>query len=421
MWRYLSPLADQLSSVLHTFRHNKARSALTLLGMIIGAGSVVLLSGLLAGGQEALVATNQFIDDADVIQIESADPPPRQRGRTSRPLELADGAALDGNPVVGGARAESELFDWQRFARAAGRKKRVLVLGATERAAALYRVEVARGRFLDRDDLERRARVCVVGDEVWRELLGAPERLAGVSLQVSGVRWEVVGVLRRKPPLVAGPGAWMWDRRIVVPTTTFAASIRHSRRVDEIYLRLPAASGPLMQRVEEAQRIVKAMLARRHHGVENFRFAGNEQGQKEQERLIYLVINVLMLCTAVLSLFVGGINIMNIMLVTVTERTREIGIRRSLGATPGNILRQFLLESAIIAALGGLAGVLGGAGLVLLVSKALAAWLGSWNVHYQAWAFAAGLGSSTAIGILFGLYPAWRAARMDPVEALRFE
>jgi putative ABC transport system permease protein len=417
----LSALRDQLAAVGHTFRHNKARSLLTLLGMIIGAGSVVLLSGLLTGGEEALLDTEQFINDADVIEIETSDAPPRQRGRTQRPLDLADVADLDGNPSVGGARTEGELFDWGKWARVGKAKKRVLVLGASDRAARLYRVEVAKGRFIDGHDLQHRSRICVVGDEVWRELLGAPAILEGVALQVSGIRWEVVGVLKRKPPLVAGPGVWMWDRRVVVPATTFAASVRNSRKVDTLYVRLLPSTGSVVERVVSTQRLIKRVLTRRHYGVQNFKLSESEKDEKQQQRLIFLVINVLMLCTAAMSLFVGGINIMNIMLVTVTERTREIGIRRSLGATPGNILRQFLLESAIIAGAGGAIGVVGGAALVFLASKALAAWIGNWTGHYELWAFAAGLTSSMVTGIIFGIYPAWRAARMDPVEALRHE
>jgi putative ABC transport system permease protein len=418
MW---TALLDQIAAVLHTFRHNKGRSFLTLLGIIIGAGSVVLLSGLLAGGQEALMSAEQFISDADVIEVEPRDPPPAQRGRPRRDLDMADQDALDGSPALGGAQTEGELFDWSRWARTGGRKKRVLVLGATARAADLYRVEVARGRFLDDEDLRRRARVCVVGDEVWSELLLGDPHLERLSLVVSGSRWEVVGVLKRKPPLVAGPGTWMWDRRIVVPSTTFAASVRHSRRVDSLYVRLLPGLGSVVSRVEAAQRTLKSMLTRRHYGVENFQLSGNEKGEKEQQQLIFLIVNVLMFFTAALSLFVGGINIMNIMLVTVTERTREIGIRRALGATPGAILRQFLLESAIVAGLGGLAGVALGLGLVLGISKILNLLVGSWQAHYELWAIGLGLGSSTLTGILFGLFPAWRAARMDPVEALRFE
>src|SRR5262249_14402491 len=159
------------------------RSLLTLLGMIIGAGSVVLLSGLLAGGEEALVNTNQFIDDADVIEVETQDAPPQQRGRTQRPLDSPDVEDLDESPSVGGSSAEGELFDWSKWARYGAQKKRVLMLGATPDSMSLYQVHLLKGRYIDEDDLRRRARVCVVGFEVWQELLGAPEELGGVALR----------------------------------------------------------------------------------------------------------------------------------------------------------------------------------------------------------------------------------------------
>jgi putative ABC transport system permease protein len=416
---FLTSFLDLLGSVLHSFRQHKMRAFLTLLGMIIGAGSVVLLSGLLKGGEEALSLANQFIDENDVIEVEPGDPPPRQRDRTQRPLDQADQQTLDLHPSSGGP-AEGELMDWNRYAYNGRDKKRVMVLGASDRALDMYRVKLKLGRFIDPTDLLRRSRICVVGFEVWQELLGAPPSLAGQSLHINNVRWEVVGVLEHKAPLVAGPGTWMWDRRVVVPETTFQGVLRHSRKVDTIYIRVLPTLGEITKQVARARTSIKAMLLQRHYGVENFRVDEDKDG-KQQAEVIFLVINVLMLCTAALSLFVGGINIMNIMLVTGTERTREIGIRRALGATRGDILRQFLLEAGLIAGLGGLLGVLGGVSMVAVATWILRAALGGWNAYYQTWAIVLGLLSSSLTGVVFGLYPAWRAARLDPVEALRYE
>ena len=284
----------------------------------------------------------------------------------------------------------------------------------------LYRVRLEVGRFLDDDDQLRRTRSAVIGYEIWQELFGGRKDLTGASLRIAGVRWEVVGVLAHKAPLVAGPGTWMWDRRVVVPATTFQAVLRHSRRVDSIYIRVLPTLNELTTQMERARAFIRSAILQRHYGVENFR-VDQDKGQKQQAEIIFTVINVLMLCTAALSLFVGGINIMNIMLVTVTERTREIGIRRALGATRNNILGQFLLEAALLSGIGGLTGVLAGSGLLFVASKALTSWLGSWTAYYPTWAIVAGLSSSTLTGLVFGLYPAWRAARMDPVVALRYE
>ena len=392
----MSPFAlflEQLASVLGVFRQHKVRSMLTLLGMIIGAGSVVVLSGLLQGGEQALDATNQWVSESDVIEVESADVPARQKGRTLRPLESSDEQALNAPHTIDGE-AEGELFIWSRYAYVGSEKKRVAVLGAQTRALDLYRVKILLGRFIDDRDLEDRRRVAVVGYEIWQELLGGRSDLTGVSVRVGGVRWEIVGVLAHKAALVAGPGTWMWDRRIVVPSTTFQATLRHSRKVDNLYIRVMPTVGELATAVERVRGQVKALLLSRHYGVENFR-VDQDEGEKQQSEIIFMVIRVLMLCTAALSLFVGGINIMNIMLVTVTERTREIGIRRALGATRGDILRQFLLEAGILSGLGGLIGILGGITTLTIASAILSKLLGSWTAHYPTWAIVAGLLSST--------------------------
>src|SRR5262249_24454711 len=151
-----------------------------------------------------------------------------------------------------------------------------------------------------------------------------------------------------------------------------------------IFVRVGETGASFADRMHAFRSIIKSTLLRRHLGVENFKFE-DEDGQRNQSRLILTVINMLLLGTALLSLFVGGINIMNIMLITVTERTREIGVRRAVGAPPSAILTQFLLEAGTIALTGGLLGVLGGMALSWLIAAALTHLLGQWNLHIELW------------------------------------
>jgi putative ABC transport system permease protein len=226
-------------------------------------------------------------------------------------------------------------------------------------------------------------------------------------------------VLKDKPFVGGEMGTWMWNRRVIVPNTTFDSLYSTTHAVGAIFVRA-GASGSVGDKILAVKNVVESTLLRRHLGVKNFRVDGGE-GERSQMNIILMVIKVLLLGTGILSLFVGGINIMNIMLVTVTERTREIGIRRAVGATPTAVMMQFLLEAAFIALTGGVIGVLGGIGLTWLTAFALTHAFGAWPMHIEPWAVTLGLMLSALTGVVFGLFPAWRAARLDPVEALRYE
>ena len=212
----------------------------------------------------------------------------------------------------------------------------------------------------------------------------------------------------------------LFRSKVLVPRSTFDAVFDTNHSVDSIFVRIGDSSMPLPMRIELARKSIEATVSRRHYGVENFKIDRSSQDAQQFE-VIVSVIKVLLLGTGLLSLFVGGINIMNIMLVTVTERTREIGVRRAIGANPRSILLQFLLESALIALTGGIIGVLGGVATASLIAFVLTKLLGSWTMHVEWWSIGLGLALSITTGIVFGLFPAWRAARLDPVEALRYE
>ncbi|MDI3288319.1 ABC transporter permease [Polyangium sp. 15x6] len=392
----------------------RTRAALTLLGIVIGTGSIVLLASLLHAGEAALLHASQEAVDGNLIEVGSAEVPRKDRDKTQRPLSRADADEIGQAAPLAGAAVGSE-GSRQTTAHFEGRKKKVSLVSVTPSALALYRLAVARGRFVNEGDVQERRRVCVVGDEVWAKLIMGDKPLEDVQILVGGHLFEVVGVLGRKPLLGATTSTDIWNRKVLIPETTYDALFSPTHEVKRIHVRKPSVAAPM----EVLRAVIDQTLFRRHHGARNYELV--EEKGKEQERLILGVIQALVLATGAIALFVGGINIMNIMLVTVTERTREIGIRRAVGATPRVILVQFLIESGALALLGGLLGVGVGLVLALLSALALQGVFGIWAFYADVKAILLGLGAAVATGLVFGLYPAWRAARLNPIEALRWE
>jgi putative ABC transport system permease protein len=411
-------LVDQIRSVRHTLTSNVGRTLLTLLGIMIGTGSIVLLASLLSGGEEALLNSDQDATGNDVVQVDADEAPVKQAQKTRRDLGRVDSQVLNGSPVLPGSHVTSEKDRWTRvyFGK---EKKRIALTGVEPVALSLHRLAVDKGRFISEEDIARGDRVTVIGANVARELFPDGDAL-GKALTVDKSQWTVIGVLVPKPGLGGGDGPWMWNSKMLVPRSTFDAVFDNAHAVDSIFVRIGDGDMPLPVRLDLARKAIQATVSRRHYGVDNFKIDRSSQ-DAEQFEVIVSVIKVLLLGTGLLSLFVGGINIMNIMLVTVTERTREIGVRRAIGANPTSILLQFLLESALIALTGGIIGVLGGVGLAATIAFLLTKFVVAWSMHVQWWSIGLGLALSITTGIVFGLFPAWRAARLDPVEALRYE
>ena len=415
---------DLLRALGGAFAH-RLRAALTVLGIVIGTGSIVLLASVLHGGEAFLLHASQQASNDDVIEAHVDEAPPAQRDRTTRPLSRADAAEVAGSPVLLGAMVEPEssldtLAHWQ------GRKKRVAVVSAGASTLALYRLRIARGRALDEDDRARGSRVCVIGHEVHEELLRATVPLDGLRLEIDGRLFSVVGVLEKKPLLGATDATYIWDRKVLIPETTYDALYAPSHEVKRIYVRVPESSsgaGEGSARRQQHRRVARAavngVLLRRHLGVLNFALAKDESGG--MERLIMNVIRVLLLGTGMLALLASGINIMNVMLVTVSERRREIGLRRAIGATPRSILVQFLLEAVGLSAVGALVGIAAGVLLAWLTALLASSTIGEWELAVPAWSLGLGLGLALATGVVFGAGPAWRAARLSPIDALRSE
>ncbi len=408
---------DHLRGITHTFAINRARSALTLLGIVIGTGSIVMLAGLLQGAEESLVKMNQGINDTDTLRIDKDEAPANQLEKAQRELSRSDGHALDGSPqlpsvdVAIESRLEARAY-WK------GRQKRVRLVGGNPGSIDLYRLNVQIGRFLDDTDMDAGRRVAVIGHEIWEELLDKDENVLGRQLTIDHLSFTIVGILAHKPTMGHGTGTWMWDRKVLIPQVAYDAALSPTHRVDSIFLRV-RGSGATERWMNTIGAVAEKVLLRRHLGVKNFKL--DDRKGDQQEHLIISIIEILLVGTGLMSMFVGGINIMNIMLVTVTERTREIGIRRAVGANPRAIWVQFLLEAATVSLAGGVVGVLGGIGTCWLVAFGLRQAFGSWSFHVVPWSIALGLGLAVLTGVVFGLFPAWRASRLNPVEALRYE
>ncbi|AUX42326.1 hypothetical protein SOCE26_037560 [Sorangium cellulosum] len=418
-------LGDLLDSARFAVE-GRTRALLTLLGIVIGTGSIVLLASLLRGGEDALVRASQDVVDTDLIEVRRAEVNVRDQKRTRRELSRDDARALAASPVLDGALSESAR---RTEAHASGKKTRTRLVSAAPAALSLYGLEVGLGRFLAASDLAERRRVCVVGHDVWKDLFGGratldpaapspggiPAGAGAPRLIVEGHAWTVIGVLADHPTLLSTDGTYVWNRKVLVPETTYDAVFSPAHEVDRVYVRRSSA---IRTPIETLKTMIGRTLHRRHLGVRNFEL---EDEEITQEKLILSVIKLLVLSTGLIALVVGGINIMNIMLVTVTERTREIGIRRAIGASPRAILAQFLVQAAAVSLLGGVLGVLAGLGLAWVLAALLTQLMGRWAFHVEPWSIALGLGLSVAIGVLFGFYPAWRAARINPIEALRAE
>ena len=409
-------VAETGRSVFRTLQAQPMRAALTLLGVLIGSGSIVLVAGLMRGGRQALLAANQGVNDADLILVRNDDAPAKQRQKTQRGLGVRDADLLAESPLLSGAQISSVAS--REIEIAAPKKKRARLVGASPNELGLYRLELDRGRFLQEEDLAGRARVCVIGQEIWQEVFPDRAQLGDATLQIENHLWRVVGVLKSKPILGSSDGTWMWNRKILVPRPTFDSLYAPSHRADRLFVRPQKLE--LGQALDSLVSIIDGTVLRRHLGVHNFKVETSKNASKQFD-VILSVMAMLLLSTGLISLFVGGINIMNIMLVTVTERTREIGIRRAVGASRRAILSQFLFESATLSCTGGLLGVLFGLLLSFLASLVLRRVAGAWTFEIELWPIGLGLGLALSAGILFGLFPAWRAARLDPVEALRQE
>ncbi len=407
---------EQLLTVWRALLANKTRSFLTLLGVIMGVGTIVLLSSVVGGGLKAIGRTVQQASGEDMIKVYVKTWTPE--GKQDPPLTSEDMGAISGAAGLDRATVLPQL-DARLDARANGRDMRIWLVGTNEGAPGFYQLELAQGRFLSSYDRARRARVAVVGQDVATKLLGGASADAGGrfgDVTVGGERFAVVGVLSRKPSLNVGNRTW--NNSVAIPDTTFM-TWRGASAVDQILIKTNEAES-LSVKIPLVSHTIRAILEARAHPGKTLSI-DDASSKKSGEKGFLQALQLLLIAVAVLCLGVGGINIMNIMLVTVTERTREIGLRIALGARQRDIRRQFLFEAAAIAGLGGVLGVVGGLVTSWAISTVLTNMLGFWPWVVDPVAIVVAFASALGTGVVFGWYPAKHAASLQPIECLRYE
>ena len=407
---------EALTSAISNLSGHKLRSLLTMLGMIFGVGAVIAMLSIGEGAEQQAQGMIERLGLRNVlVKAETfRDDELQEIRRKSIGVSRRDAAAIrDAVPGVEVVGPRLSIDPYQVLA--ASGSTEADVYGVTPEHAGLGGLSLSQGRFLDDLDEAGHAQVCVIGEGVRRELFGYGPAL-GEHLKVDDVWLEVVGVLDSSGTGGAsfqGVAIGSTAGEIYLPLSTALRKFRHdplASPLDELIVRLDSVVSP-----SRASRQIEQLLDRLHAGERDYEIVVPE-ALLEQSRRTQRLFNIVMGCIAGISLLVGGIGIMNIMLATVLERTREIGVRRAVGAKKADIRFQFVVEAFAISLTGGALGILMGVG----IARFVAAWAG-WSTVVTTGSVLLATGVATGVGLVSGIYPATRAAALDPIDALRYE
>jgi putative ABC transport system permease protein len=407
---------ENLKQAMDTLRTHKLRSALTVFGVVLGVSVIMLVAALITGFDQKIQENiNQFGADTAFITKwdqgrHGGDPPLEERQR--KPLTAEDGAALkEMCPAVKDVTVFIQT-DWkhQHTVRTkSGEVTGVDFRGVQPNFGEVYaNASTIAGRFLSEGDDLHKEKVVLLGENVAPVLFPEGQPI-GKDVMIDGSAFQVVGVVE-KPK--GGFGAGDEDRRVLIPFSTFRKVYPDA---DEVMMRAQAYPKMLDQAVDQITEVLERRRNVPYGGKDNFSIDTAEHTVEEFHQIVGKVALVMVVLSSI-GLLVGGIGVMNIMLVSVTERTREIGLRKAIGAKSKDITWQFLLEAMTLTGVGGLIALVLVNGLVLLVRLTL-----KWPGVVPLWAAVTGIGVSVAIGLIFGVWPATKAAKLDPVEALRYE
>jgi len=403
-------LWENIIVALQGLAANKMRSVLTMLGIIIGVLAVILGTAIGQGTRQMILSQIQSLGSNSITIM-----PGQMRqgavsaGAASRmSLKLEDVEAIrDESPTVSAVAPQSQSAAQVKYG---NKNTNTTILGTTPEFLSIRGFTVAKGEFFTNAQVRGRRKVCVVGSTTAKNLFGNNINPIGKSLRIKGISFKIVGLLASKGSAMFGDP----DDQIVIPITTAMNQVFGVDYLSNIFAQTKNADDATKAATE-----IEAALRKSHKlkGKDENDFEVRTQqefmqvGEQSSQTLTLLLTGI-----AGVALMVGGIGIMNIMLVSVTERTREIGIRKAVGARNFNIMFQFLIEALTLSVLGGLIGIAGG----FAVSAILSSLMGFPLIVSTFWVLVAFF-TSAAIGIFFGIFPAYKAAQLDPIEALRYQ
>ncbi|MUG98388.1 FtsX-like permease family protein [Scytonema sp. UIC 10036] len=391
-----------------TLLSNKLRSALTMLGIVIGNASVIAMIGVGEGGQKYVNKQLESLGPNVLFVIPGNRETQRISNEVPKNLVLEDAEAIASQvPTVAGVAPE---LNRRYVVTSRNKNTNANIIGTTASFPVVRDFDTTKGRFFTEIDLKRNNQVTVLGADLAERLFGNSNPV-GKQLRIKNSSFQVIGVLEAKGSSVGAN----YDEAALVPITTSANRLVGRNSPYGIALDYIVASARDSNSVDAAEFQIANLLRLRHKITTEDDFS--IQSQKDALQVISQItgaLTVMLAAIAGISLFVGGIGIMNIMLVSVTERTHEIGLRKAIGATPQDILLQFTIEAVILSAAGGFIGTAVGVGGIVLVAA-----LTPLEAGISPIAIATAVGISGAIGLFFGIVPARRAAKLDPIVALR--
>ncbi len=402
-------LGETVAVAFQSIRANKLRAVLTMLGIIIGVGAVITMVALGSGAQKAVEDRIAALG-ANVLTVFAGQ---GMRGGiriTDRTILSTDDyeALLRDATLLEAVVPEMQQSLQVKYG---NQNSNINIVGTTPIYLQVRNYTVPHGRMFTGGDDEARRRYAVLGAAVPRMLGANPAAMINQTLQIRGITFEIIGVLSEK----GSAGGWgNPDEQILIPLQTAKYRVFGSDRLRSMAVKV-ADGVPVEQGMVDLERVL-----RREHkirpGQENDFTIRNQQDLLATQQQTTQVFTTLLASIAAVSLLVGGIGIMNIMLVSVTERTREIGVRKDLGATRGNIMLHFRVEALALCLVGGALGVLLGVGTAITLSRVM-----QWNTLISPAAVTIAFGFSALVGLFFGIWPARRAAGLDPIVALRYE